>query len=535
MSTVASIIRSNFNNSPSAPSLGRVDPYTGEIFNWKTVTKYWDGTDMTDEKVDGVLYLKEGGVYLQRVVRGNYDAAWWGIIPDAFAATKHDAAIAKAHATIPLGGTLYFGGFPGSYGYNDTIMWSRRVNFVGDGKCTFRTPMGKTAMRVVPSARGAVFENYMFHSAGLSTTDGKAGGAAYTDLAADYQFHGMDISAVITIRNVTCRNMSGHGFYHHANIAADQDDASNCKVYDCFSYQNKGAGFYSDGPDANSIKYISCSAHDNGLVGFWDSSFLGNHYYGCMTHYNRLGDFRTDDNNARSTIVGPYSEGGSPASTFAPLATIIGGIMESGVEGGFWQQGQHARGLQKWGNMVFSQETIDFWGMKMARRGTHTNWGFGTAGGFENTALGMVGPNSQFYTPNDTQSPTITNPLTLTGNVKARSTQVQASYTPHIYIAGRLHTGFTYNFAANIALAPFNAIQWVVGDFITNIECNGITPAGWRCVANGTGGAAKFRAEGTGAGTLAQRPALRTNEDAGWRYFSTDNNTWTTWNGTTYI
>jgi len=114
-------------------------------------------------------------------------------------------------------------------------------------------------------------------------------------------------------------------------------------------------------------------------------------------------------------------------------------------------------------------------------------------------------------------------------------------------ITGRVNsTNFEFNAAAEGVFRPGDTVQlgnrigtleagrgespdtggptWYTDKF--HSEQGGIFPA--------TYAAPRMRAVGEGVGPLARRPTLRP-DDAGWRYFDTDSNTWSTWSGTAWV
>ena len=55
-----------------------IDINTGENVNYRETTTWHDGSPMSDEKVDGVIYLKKGNKYIKRVVTDYADVRWFG-------------------------------------------------------------------------------------------------------------------------------------------------------------------------------------------------------------------------------------------------------------------------------------------------------------------------------------------------------------------------------------------------------------------------------------------------------------------------
>lgn len=95
--------------------------------------------------------------------------------------------------------------------------------------------------------------------------------------------------------------------------------------------ENSACGFFVQGTDANAMTVIGCDSRDNGKWGFYDASFLGNFFFSCMAHNNRLGHYGIRDrNNARSSFIACYGEMGSPPDELSPKTTVSGGFHANG-------------------------------------------------------------------------------------------------------------------------------------------------------------------------------------------------------------
>lgn len=72
------------------------------------------------------------------------------------------------------------------------------------------------------------------------------------------------------------------------------------------------------------------------------------------------------------------------------------------------------------------------------------------------------------------------------------------------------------------------------GSTADNTTPTRLTPTSWHCITTGPGGGASWRANGTGYGTTAERPAL-TARDAGWAYFDSTLAKMIMWNGAAWL
>ena len=124
------------------------DRFTGEVFNTEVVTKYQDGSDMTDGKVDNVIYFKNkpelGGGYSRRCFTGHINVLWFGAKGDrvnddseaiqaaflAAAAYKSETSPAGDYRKA-FGSSVYIPA--GFYLCKSSIEWKHDVSLFGDG------------------------------------------------------------------------------------------------------------------------------------------------------------------------------------------------------------------------------------------------------------------------------------------------------------------------------------------------------------------------------------------------------------------
>lgn len=100
---------------------------TGESVNYLATTKWFDGSDMDDTKVDGVIYRKKGTEYLKMVYPNTVNVRWFGAVGDGV--TDDTFAIQQALST---GRTIYFQ--EPTVGYKvSTIRPQRGQLLYGDG------------------------------------------------------------------------------------------------------------------------------------------------------------------------------------------------------------------------------------------------------------------------------------------------------------------------------------------------------------------------------------------------------------------
>jgi hypothetical protein len=145
-------------------------------------------------------------------------------------------------------------------------------------------------------------------------------------------FHGIWASTKFFAFNVAVWAFSGDGWH----IVAQAPTTGNANVFGlmrCAAWNNGRNGLYIDGPDSNASQIVDFNAHGNTGWGIYDSSFLGNHYFGVHTDSNGLGPVRTDNVNAPTVFVGLYTESNQGTCVFSGPTTSYGGGNGTGITG----------------------------------------------------------------------------------------------------------------------------------------------------------------------------------------------------------
>lgn len=119
---------------------------------------------------------------------------------------------------------------------------------------------------------GSLVENMTFYSTG-GTNRAK---------------HGVWARTQITLRDVTIGGFSGNGLNIVGSSAATTTGTNtlygnaNYGYYERVAlYDNGGHAAFLDGTDGNANTFVGCRTDFSGWAAFYDSSFLGNHFYGC--------------------------------------------------------------------------------------------------------------------------------------------------------------------------------------------------------------------------------------------------------------
>jgi hypothetical protein len=145
-------------------------------------------------------------------------------------------------------------------------------------------------------------------------------------------FHGVWASTKFFAFNVSVWAFSGDQ-WHIVAAAPDTGNANLFGMFRCEAWNGGRHGLYVDGPDANAGQIVDFNANGNVGWGVYDSSFLGNHYFGIHTDSNGLGPVRTDDINGPNIFIGLYSESNQAASVISAPTTVMGGGNGTGLTG----------------------------------------------------------------------------------------------------------------------------------------------------------------------------------------------------------
>ena len=155
---------------------------------------------------------------------------------------------------------------------------------------------------------------------------------AIKQVAKTGHFHGIWASTKFFAFNVAVWQFSGAGWH----IVATAPATGNANVFGlmrCAAWENGRHGMYVDGADVNASHIVDFNSHGNTGWGIYDSSFLGNHYFGLHTDSNGLGPVRTDDVNAPNVFVGLYTESNQGPCVFGGPSTSFGGGNGTGTLG----------------------------------------------------------------------------------------------------------------------------------------------------------------------------------------------------------
>lgn len=273
-----------------APSVGTILDAAGHRYEVKPAGTTKGGTD-------GYHLATAGGVLLRVMPAsdGSIDLAAWGADPDMSVVLTE----AQAMKGTGFGTTIYMP--PGSFSASGTLVINRPIRLVGAGSgiaefdphikagSIVTVPAGVVGLEVASGGNWALIENLCL----------KAGG--YAGFAS-----GVVLKRRAQLNYVSAHNFSGHGF----EIVGEGSQNVNLFRLDyCDAYSCGGDGLFEDGADANAGTIIGFNATYCKGWGIRDSSFLGNHHYGCHVA-ECTGAYCGDDPNSAGSFIGCYAEAG---------------------------------------------------------------------------------------------------------------------------------------------------------------------------------------------------------------------------------
>lgn len=144
-------------------------------------------------------------------------------------------------------------------------------------------------------------------------------------------FDGVAVNSLVRMIDCTIRNVWGNGITVSADVHTGNGNASKSKFENIDIMECRGNGMYFQGGDANQCGVYDVDVRDCNGAGIHDNSFLGNQFYGCMTHNNKGGSYKATDPNNRTGFYGCYSEGGQEPVYLDGAACWFGGLPSDGI------------------------------------------------------------------------------------------------------------------------------------------------------------------------------------------------------------
>jgi hypothetical protein len=426
------------------------------------------------------------------------------------------------------------------YYISDSIVVSTSLEMYGD-------PSGLQTVLMFPSGKpGLVFPypgsaGHKFGVTGCYIHDLRIASNA-TSLLIGGGANGMTVRSPNRFERMYVTGFANNGVAIMAT--APNGNANNSYFQSVSSDGNQGIGYFIDGADANNCTFIMCDASSNGGWGFWDSSFLGNNFFGDHTaenglkytqvhHLGRLyqaidtsgpivsgpvepgvaqswqkfwllqgegkvaafypewvrtkdyypgGSYYLDNANQLGTLVGCYTEGGQP------LARNLGGSL---FLNGFaaLTKPSHYFAVNSHGVEVDRLAGSNVEGMHVFINQAGYKAVFGIADDVHGYNLGWQGDSAnRLLTTEQSNSP---------GPMKIFSNNTPASFLGRSngVSPGSMGTSDFFYFKGGSGYKRFsfsNAAPssgpWEVGDFVMNSSPVTGAPIGWRCIRAGSPG-----------------------------------------------
>lgn len=134
------------------------------------------------------------------------------------------------------------------------------------------------------------------------------------------------------LRELEIQGFAEYGVHVDGYIGPEEShNASFTRLNDLYIAACGKDGILLDGKDGSACSVSNIDVKNCGGYGIRDSSFLGNNFYSCMTHANKLGGFTVDHPTAAAVFVGCYTESDQPPSTFFKTVAVVGGAHFAGI------------------------------------------------------------------------------------------------------------------------------------------------------------------------------------------------------------
>lgn len=383
------------------------------------------------------------------------------------------------------------GSYPGSYGgtiripkgnyyFSNTWKIDRQVRIVGDSSPDGNAP-GSVRLVFADGVDGIVFEDYRVSTSG-NFADGSCLQRIYmtrknTVLSTG---DGVWLRTRARLRDVIIDQFGRHGCRIEATSGGSPEGNTNQWQIDSCRFMRNGLdGLFINGADANAGVAIRLDCSNNGRHGIFDSSFLGNYFFGCHVDGNLDAGYKTDNLNNYSVFVACYEESGWTPSSFTGGTTALGGLLAQALNSGAMTVGNGAiSGFNSTNGsanltvgrsqnitntvLTFSSVDQDIWRLTKETGRWFLRWAnFGPA-----TPLSIYGHE------------------TTVANGYARDLTANGGIGLANYYLGNVAQ---MKFRGLAAAAPTTG-SWLVGDIVYNTNPTAGGYVGWICVTAGTPG-----------------------------------------------
>jgi hypothetical protein len=273
----------------------------------------WDGSNqsanVTADAAQGIFVAPTSdptgasGAWVRKY-SGPVSVKWFGAVGDGV--TNDGAAIVNAIAFLRASATNSNGNYkasqrlfvPAGHYYLGTTTLDISHTLVIEGDSVgFNGVAYASKLRWAAGTTGIRIQRY--NTSGVSTVDQTAhSGGDGTILrglhlyggysGTEGEFHGIHAKARFGIEHCKIENFQGDGIY--SSVAAGSGGANegnaNCSRIVAVTVTGCRNGIHVDGADTNIWTIIGADTSANRQWGIWDSSFLGNSYFGCHAEAN---------------------------------------------------------------------------------------------------------------------------------------------------------------------------------------------------------------------------------------------------------
>lgn len=298
---------------------------------------------------------------------GAINVAWFGLVNGDNSANgaANTAAAGAALAVMAAAGGPYRLRMPaGTYWFSDN--GSGAAIDLSHGKMTLEGPMGGAALLKFPSGVTAIRVHGVLTS-GADTKDasshtGAAGSAirnlilrgAFDSSGVEAEAHGIQLRDDAIIDNVVITRFEGDGIHGAAstNSASGANppygNVNKSIIKDVTCNENRN-GIYFNGSDSNACTIVAANCTSNRQWGIWDSSFLGNSYFGGH-HANNARQAVTDGVAIPTSMA---THGGNQYFVIAGQESWCSTNAPSGTTANnqgwaYWSAGGTADGIPAW-------------------------------------------------------------------------------------------------------------------------------------------------------------------------------------------
>ncbi|MGC4130506.1 MAG: glycosyl hydrolase family 28-related protein [Bergeyella sp.] len=255
------------------------DQYTGNSISYQSVSVWKDKSAMSDNKADGVIYIKKNGKYYKRLYDGKINVKWFGAVGNG---NKNDTeAVQKA---LNYGESLFFPA--GTYLFNADVPY--HIEIEGDSGSTFFKAADISKAVLVYKTN----QPYWTYAGTISKvqflSDKQKGIAvAFGQDSVSKKQKSDEYAANVVFRNVLFKGFEKAVFFPFGNIGSNfYDCAFQQNYYGIYSLDNKFGGdimhagnkyFYACEFDSNTVSvYVHNVTDGFGGISFTDCIFQAN-------------------------------------------------------------------------------------------------------------------------------------------------------------------------------------------------------------------------------------------------------------------